>query len=333
FMDYQGWRRREAQTYLSNVPTLKMRNGDFSELNRDIYDSLNPGQRFSGNLIPASRIDPASRNIVNDLYPVPNTSGQLAPSGTGQIINNFLYNPVLTRQDDQFDVKIDQRISERNQFFARYSFERTERFLPPSIPHGDAGATFGAGTGLLRAQGLAANDTHTFSPTWLNEFRFGFSRFAVKVLSIDNGLNLATKVGIPGINISDVSTMMSQITFSPGDIRNLGANSNQPLLTFLDTFQWYDNVTHNAGRHTLRTGFNLTRRRRNILNIDNPVGNFNFTNNLTSNCAGITSACSVTSNTGFTFASFLVGYPENIVRGLMLGVYGERRPEYGAYFQ
>jgi len=332
FMDYQGWRRREAQTYLSNVPTVAMRRGDFSELNRTIYDPLNPGQPFTGNLIPASRVDPASRNIVDQLYPEPNTSGQRAP--TGQIINNFLYNPVLTRQDDQFDVKIDQRVSDRNQFFARYSFERTERFLPASLPHGDAGFTFGAGTGLIRAQGLALNDTHTFTPTWLNEFRFGFSRIAIQVLSIDHGLNLAEKVGIPGINISDVATMMSQITFSPAqEIRHLGANSNQPLLTYLDTFQWYDNLTHNAGRHTLRMGVHYTRRRRNILNIDNPVGNFQFSNNLTSNCAGIASGCTINPGSGFSFASFLVGYPASEVRGLMLGIYGERRPEYAAYFQ
>jgi hypothetical protein len=332
FMDYQGWRRREAQTYLSNVPTAAMRRGDFSELNRTIYDPLNPGQPFTGNLIPASRVDPASRNIVDQLYPEPNTSGQRAP--TGQIINNFLYNPVLTRQDDQFDVKIDQRVSDRNQFFARYSFERTERFLPASLPHGDAGFTFGAGTGLIRAQGLALNDTHTFTPTWLNEFRFGFSRIAIQVLSIDHGLNLAEKVGIPGINISDVATMMSQITFSPAqEIRHLGANSNQPLLTYLDTFQWYDNLTHNAGRHTLRMGVHYTRRRRNILNIDNPVGNFQFSNNLTSNCAGIASGCTINPGSGFSFASFLVGYPASEVRGLMLGIYGERRPEYAAYFQ
>ncbi len=332
FMDYQGWRRREAQTYLSNVPTLAMRRGDFSELNRPIYDPLNPGQIFANNLIPASRVDRAARNIVDQLYPEPNTSGQRA--ATGQIINNFLYNPVLTRQDDQFDVKIDHRLSDKNQFFGRYSFERTERFLPASIPHGDAGFVFGAGTGLIRSQGLALNDTHTFSPTWLNEFRFGFSRIAIKVLSIDNGLNLAEKVGIPGINITDVATMMSQIAFSPAqEIRHLGANSNQPLLTFLDTFQWYDNVTHNAGKHTFRMGVNFTKRRRNILNIDNPVGNFTFSNNLTSNCAGIPAGCTINANSGFSFASFMTGYPATITRGLMLGIYGERRPEYALYFQ
>ena len=332
FMDYQGWRRREAQTYLSNVPSAAMRRGDFSELNRPIYDPLNPGQLFSGNLIPTARQDTASRNIVNELYPEPNVVGQRGP--TGQTINNYLNNPVLKRQDDQFDVKIDHRISSSNQFFARYSFERTERLLPASIPHGDAGFVFGAGTGLIRSQGLALNDTHTFSPTWLNEFRFGFSRIAIQVLSIDNGLNLAQKVGIPGINITDVASMMSQITFNPAqEIRHLGANSNQPLLTFLDTYQWYDNVTHNAGRHTLRMGFNFTKRRRNILNIDNPVGNFQFSNNLTSNCAGIPAGCTINPSSGFSFASFMVGYPISAVRGLMLGVYGERRPEYAAYFQ
>ena len=76
---------------------------------------------------------------------IPFRPGQRA--ATGQIINNFLYNPTLQRQDDQFDVKVNHRISEKNQFFARYSFERSEQFLPASLPHGDAGATTGNGAG------------------------------------------------------------------------------------------------------------------------------------------------------------------------------------------
>jgi len=332
FTDYQGWRVREGRTYLSNVPSLAMRRGDFSELARPIFDPLNPGQRFTNNQIPPTRVDRASRSIIDQLYPEPNVAGQRG--GNNQTIQNYLNNPVLTRQDDQFDVKIDHRVSARNQMFGRYSFERTVRFLPATLPHGDAGFTFGAGTGLIRAQSLALNDTHTFSPTWVNEFRFGFSRGAWKVTSIDHGLNLAEKVGIPGVNINDFSTMMSQINFSPAqEIRHLGANSNQPLFTFLDTFQWYDNLTNIRGRHTLRMGFNYTRRRRNVLNIDRPVGNFGFTTQLTSNCAGIATGCQIDPNSGFGFASFMAGYPNSINRELMLGIYGERRPEYSAYFQ
>jgi hypothetical protein len=206
FGDYQGGRIRDSKTYLSTVPTLKMRDGDFSELNRTIYDPLT-GKPFTGNAL--NRVDPVAKAIVDQLYPTPNVAGTKASNG--QIINNFLYNPVLAREDDQFDAKIDNYLSQNNHFFGRYSFERTHRFLPATLPHGDSGTTFGAGTGLIRAQSLALNDTHTFSPRWLNEARIGFSRIAFKVTSIDGGTNLAKTVGIPGVNIFDTATEVSYV--------------------------------------------------------------------------------------------------------------------------
>ena len=74
FADYQGLRITSGQTYLSTVPSMKMRQGDFSEVNRVIYDPLT-GQPFPGNVIPESRWDPASANIMQQLYPEPNTAG------------------------------------------------------------------------------------------------------------------------------------------------------------------------------------------------------------------------------------------------------------------
>jgi hypothetical protein len=61
FIDYQGWRVRQAQTYLSTVPSILMRSGDFSELNRAIYDPLSQTP-LPNNRIPAARIDPVSKN-------------------------------------------------------------------------------------------------------------------------------------------------------------------------------------------------------------------------------------------------------------------------------
>ena len=149
FADYQGLRINSGPTYLSTVPTAKMRNGDFSELlpNRVIYDPTT-GQPFPGNVIPQSRQDPASRNILSQLYPEPNTGGSTAASG--QQINNYLINPTLERQDNQFDVKVDHRMTTNNRFFVRYSYQKTHRFLPATLEHGDAGATFGAGTATSR---------------------------------------------------------------------------------------------------------------------------------------------------------------------------------------
>jgi hypothetical protein len=329
FADYQGHRELQGQTFLSTVPTLAMRAGNFSEVSRTIYDPLT-GQPFPNNTIPADRIDAVARNILTDLYPEPNTPG--TRQANGQTINNYLINPIKERQDNQFDVKVDHNLTSTNRFFTRYSFEKTHRIQPATLPHGDAGATFGAGDGNIKAQGLAFNDTQMLGNRWLNEFRFGWSSVKFFMTSIDYGTNPATAVGLPGINISSVASAMTQLAFQ--NIRNLGANSNQPLITNQNDFQIFDNVTWLKGKHTVKAGGSLTLRSREILNADTIVGNFNFNNNMSSNCAGQPAGCTVNSATGFDVASFMLGFVNTKNRNLFdAGTYTEKRPEYALYLQ
>jgi len=329
FTNYQGWRIKQGQTYLVTVPSEKMRTGDFSEVNRVIYDPLT-GQPFPGNVIPASRFDPAAAYVMKNLIPAPNTEG--TRGATGQQISNYLNNPNLERQDNQFDVKLNHAVSANNQMFIRYSYEQTHRYLPPATPHGDAGQTFGHGTGDIKAQGIAFNDTHTFSPKWLNEFRFGWSYIAITSLPTDYGENLAQAAGIPGVNLNQATSALSQMTFQ--NIRNLGSNGNQPLISNLGTFQITDNVTHILGRHTFKLGASVALRKREILNADTIVGQFQFNNNLTSNCAGRATGCTVNSSTGFDVASFLLGYASAKNRNLFdAKTYTETKPEYSVYLQ
>lgn len=331
FFDYDGVRQTQGQTYLSTVPSLKMRSGDFSEISRIIYDPQTH-QPFPNNFISPDRWDPAAMNILQQLIPEPNTAGTIG--STGQTINNYLINPNLLRQDNQFDVKIDHSLFTNNRFFGRYSREKTHRVLPATLPHGDAGATFGAGDGNVTAQSFAFNDTNTFSPRWLNEFRFGWNSIKFLMTPVDYGQNLAQNVGIPGINLNQVTSAMSQIVFNQGGSRNLGANGNQPLITNQNDFQLFDNVTRASGRHTLKVGGSLTLRSREILNADTIVGNFGFDQNNTSSCAGITSGCTPAPNTGFDVASFLLGYARSKSRALFdAGTYTEKRPEGAAYAQ
>ncbi len=84
FVDYEGYRRDSQQLLLGNVPTVKMRKGDFSET-PPIYDPLttraNPSgsgfirDQFAGNQIPASRFDPISAKVIN-AYPLPTGPGR-----------------------------------------------------------------------------------------------------------------------------------------------------------------------------------------------------------------------------------------------------------------
>jgi hypothetical protein len=131
---------------------------------------------------------------------------------------------------------------------------------------------------------------------------------------------------------------MTQLNFQ--NIRNLGANSNQPLITNQNDYQLFDNVTRTAGRHTLKAGGSLTLRSREILNADNIVGQFQFNNNQTSNCAGQPAGCVVNSATGFDVASFLLGLTSQKIRNLSgitesgdILTYTEKRPEFALYLQ
>ena len=331
FFDYQGYKINQGATYLSTVPSAKMRAGDFSELNRVIFDPVSH-LPFPGNVIPQARWDPVAKNILGQLIPESNTGG--ISSATGQTINNYLINPTLERQDNQIDIKVDHSLSGSNRLATRYSYEKTHRVLPATLPHGDAGFTFGAGDGNIKAQGLSMNDTHTFNSNWLNEVRFGWSSIKFLMTPVDYGSNIAQAVGLKNVNLGETTSAMSQIMFNNGGMRNIGANGNQPLITNQNDFQFFDNVTRVAGKHTMKAGGSLTLRSREILNADTIVGRFDFNQNLTSNCAGITSGCTIQSNSGFDFASFLLGYASNASRTLFdPGTYTETRPEYALSFQ
>jgi hypothetical protein len=333
FADYQGFRVTQGQTYLSTVPSALMRQGNFSEINRIIYDPVT-NQPFPGNIIPQNRWDPAARNVLEQLIPEANTGG--SRGANGQTINNYLINPNLERQDNQGDFKLDHNLSANNRFFVRYSHQKTHRLLPATLPHGDAGFTFGAGDGNIAAQSIAFNDTHTFGSGWLNEFRFGWSSIEFLMTPIDYGTNLARQMGIPGVNLenSNVTSAMSQITFQNGGSRNLGSNGNQPLITNQNDFQIFDNVTWIKGRHLIKAGGSLTLRSREILNADLIVGQFRFNQNQTSNCGGRPTGCVTLANTGMDFASFLLGYSDLKDRRLFdAGTYTEKRPEIAAYIQ
>src|SRR5262249_36187413 len=126
FFGDQGYKVNQGATYLSTVPSALMRQGDFSEISRALYDPP-AGQPFPGNVIPANRINPTSKSILDQLIPESNTGG--TRSANGQTINNYLINPTLERLDNQIDTKVDHSLSASNRFFVRYSYQKTHRVL------------------------------------------------------------------------------------------------------------------------------------------------------------------------------------------------------------
>ena len=72
FGSYQGTLQEQRPAdRTSLVPTAAQRNGNFAGYSRVLRDPLT-GQPFPGNVIPADRIDPASRQILAQYLPLPN---------------------------------------------------------------------------------------------------------------------------------------------------------------------------------------------------------------------------------------------------------------------
>ncbi|HEX8130756.1 MAG TPA: TonB-dependent receptor [Pyrinomonadaceae bacterium] len=242
FGDYEGTRTREGITRITNVPTLAERNGDFSQ--SLFARPFNPfaQQPFTNGVIPVEFQNPIGRAIAN-LYPLPNRNVPFA---------NFVSSPTSTDRNDHFDVRLDHRFSDESTFTARYSFGDRDLFDPFT------GASFSLVPGFgnfvpRRSQNLMLSETHVFSPAFVNEARFAFSRVASAVTAEGRGVSLNRQVGLPELSANPRDFGLSFITitgFSP-----LGDEFNNPQQSASNVFQFLDNATYVRGAHLAKFGF------------------------------------------------------------------------------
>ena len=195
FAAFEGLRERAQSNLTSTVPTDLQRAGDFSQTRNGaalvaIYD---PGtttrsgaafvrQAFAGNLIPASRIDPVARNAAK-YYPLPNRPGD---ASTG--INNLSLGGTNPTNNNQFDIKGDENINDRNRFFLRVSHRNYDLGLPIRFP---AELQPGEG-GSFQPQisnNAAFDYTSNLRPTFLVDFRYGFGRTRLKFRPSSDGFD------------------------------------------------------------------------------------------------------------------------------------------------
>lgn len=170
FADYERFRLAQGVTFVSTVPTAKMRAGDFSEVSALIYDpAQSPRRIFPGNIIPAGRLDPIALKYMA-LYPQPNAAG---------LANNFTGTNDRTQNSGTADFRIDHRFDDQNTLFARYSYNNVDTFTPGALPEvngiqpGGNNGTF-PGPNTTIADGVQANYLRIYGPTLVSEIKAGF---------------------------------------------------------------------------------------------------------------------------------------------------------------
>jgi len=295
FVDYQGQRQTIGRTVVSTVPTALQRQGVFTEpiggRVAPIFDPATGGANrtpFPGNTIPARRMDPVAVALL-DRYPQPTSNGTA---------NNYRRTGNETDDQDQFDVRVDHRLSERGQAFARVSYFR-DGFVPVTpLPEGSGATTGTLGPQDTTAWATAANYRHTFSDRWLNEVRVGDTRRAVTRSAARLPSSAGAALDIPGIpaNAQFSDTLP---TFQIGGVQQLGSPANTASDFSTSVTEVADSLSWLKGRHSLKAGFDWRWERLDVIQPPSPTGRFTFSS-LFSDNPGV-------ANTGTPLASFLLG--------------------------
>jgi hypothetical protein len=345
FGDYEGLRIRQALPQLSTVPTPAEVSGDFSaflQLNSpipgvvdckgnptyqgEIFDPTiaqtssaynggpcsfpigttgpnytgQPTNKFTNPGGTSTPIDPLAQELAN-LFPGPNTT--LAGG-------NYLANPERSETENKFDIRIDQTISDKDNFFARYSYGNDSNFLPSPFDNVLDGGSFQDGYSNNTAQGLAASEIHTFRNNLVNEFRFGFNRLNSHRYNLFSNENVSQQIpgGIPfpGVPFEAGQNIGGLPSLSFGDgTAAIGASEYLPAVEKQHSYVFTDNLSWTRGRHSAKFGAELRFEQFTILE---PAaargymdfgGNFVINDNLASPGTG-----------GEAFASFMQGIPD-----------------------
>jgi hypothetical protein len=267
FADYAGKRFAQGQTNVESVPAVNITSAgyDFTNyfvqnpslviknpLNKTItYSKTNP-------IIPANTpgLDQTGINILNfyQKYARPNYGSANA------VANNFFYGPSLIINEDDFDVKIDRKFTEKDSAFLRYSQGHDIFSQPGILPTPLVGDVI-CGPASDPAHQAVLSETHIFSATAINTARFGWTRFFVYAKNWDAGLQLASpsNLNIPGVlKASNPQTDgLPVMTFT--GYTAIGDAGNSPTNIGTNNYQWDDDLTLVRGKHSLDFGFDLIR--------------------------------------------------------------------------
>jgi hypothetical protein len=302
FVDYQGTRQLINRVRTSNVPTLLQRQGIFTEKINGvvpaIYDSTTTAPKsgggftrtaFSNNTIPLTSMDPVALQLLNR-FPLPTTSGTA---------NNYTRNGNEPDDLDQFDVRIDNRISTRDHFFARYSYSIDKSSPVTPLPEGSGSIASGfIGANSTLGQSFASGYIHSFSDKTTNEFRDGYTRRAVTQVGTQLDSPPSQAIALPGIP-SNAAFQNILPTFTINGIQQIGSPSNASLNSRTDVTEIVDIVSFLRGKHTIKAGLDFRWERLDIVQPPQPTGVFNFST-LFTDLPGV-------SGTGNALASFLLG--------------------------
>jgi Carboxypeptidase regulatory-like domain len=278
--NYEAFRLRQTTQGIYSVPTPAMFTGDFSELlslpTPIVIKDPTTGTPFPGNIIPSGQLDPISLKFLKYYH----------SSTLPGLASNYTQNNSSPLNRDGFVLRLDFNESPKSQWMGRYNWGDENQSTQ---------ALAGAGAKILtNYEQYAGSNTRTFTPTLVNEARFGYTRFfnSIGTLLAFN-TNVVGDIGVPGQNAgAPVTWGIPNVNFT--GFTGIGDTNDGPYANDNNSLQFFDKLSWVHGSHTFAFGFEYDRQNYNQVGNQFSRGVFNF-QTLPSN------------DSGYAFANFLLG--------------------------
>jgi len=337
FGDFQGTGIRSTggavpgigNTFTRTVPHPESKNGNFSRLltgrvlgqdalGRDviegaIYDITTnrtvPHFRtgvptlvrdaFAGNIIPAARFDAAAKKLI-DLYPNPNQNLNDRIPG-----NNYFASTSGRATVDQWDIRIDHKLTDKDSLFGSISWSDEDKFNTPPFPVLDSSG-FAGETEMNLGRNAMLSWTRVWNPTIITETRLAFSRLVTSRVQANADKDYQKEFGIGGLNtFTDLNGGLPTIIPEGYDAGGApGGSEWLPTLEYSNVWDFIENVSINKGSHAYKMGFEYRPIGFPFFQVPSPRGTFRFQRNRTQ-------SPEFPGGTGDGIAGWLLGYPGN----------------------
>jgi hypothetical protein len=214
-------------------------------------------QQFAGNVIPAARTSKAGMNTLLNFFPKANL-----PGTHNGWFRNFQAITPTSNDTDQVDARFDQVITSKDRLYVVYHWQ-ANNILDGDPFHGHS-VVPGAGDADQAqkeddgAQSISLTYDHIFSPTALNEVRFGYLRYYQDQYSLLNGTDYSTKYGFGNVAVNGYSATVGfpQIYMADGFLA--GGSTYKPYHVLDGNFQFGDSFTWTGvPRHEFKFGADL----------------------------------------------------------------------------
>jgi hypothetical protein len=334
FASYEGTRDEQTLNRTLSVPTAALRRGDLSAAPNPIYDpftgNANGSGRtpFTGNVIPAERIDPTARQLLA-LLPLPNLAT------TAETNNYFAQAPFILNRWT-LDTKVNWVANSKMNVFGRFSVldfwtENGTNF--GNELQGQALGSSNPGTGYGNTYNLSGGATYSITTNLLLDAHLGFVRMNSNVAQSDIATNKGLDVlRLPGTNGPNAYEGGMPL-FDLDTFADIGTTETfMPYYRSDDQWQMVANMNWIKGRHNVRFGTDIYYQ---ALNHTQPEisggdsfgarGGFRFQSGPTQIQGG------PGGNLYNAFASFLLGVPNRVGRLKLVEPYTTRNWQYSLY--